>query len=375
MTEWRVPLADVVIEPAEIELVADAYRSGWLSMGPRTEQLESDLREYTGAKHALATANCTAALHLACMAAGLGEGDEVIVPSLSFVATANAVRYTGATPVFADIAGLDRPWLSARAAAAAIGERTKAIMGMSYGGHPGETDELATLASERGLLMLEDAAHGLGGRSGSGPLGTVGAMGAYSFFSNKNLPVGEGGALVCDDPAFAERAKLLRSHGMTSLSWDRHKGHSFGYDVVDLGFNYRIDEPRAALAAARLARLDDDNAARAKLDAAYRQALAGIDRVEPAMPPPAKGSSAHHIFTVVVDEGVDRDAVRESLAGARVQTSLHYPPIHRFSIYGGGQELPLTDSYASRAITLPLFPHMALGELETVVDALADALG
>ena len=189
---WRVPLADVVIEPAEIDLVADTYRSGWLSMGPRTERLESDLREYTGAKHALATANCTAALHLACMAAGLGEGDEVIVPSLSFVATANAVRYTGATPVFADIAAIDRPWLSARAAAAAIGERTKAIMGMSYGGHPGETDELAALASERGVLMLEDAAHGLGGRSGSGPLGTLGAMGAYSFFSNKNLPVGEG---------------------------------------------------------------------------------------------------------------------------------------------------------------------------------------
>lgn len=375
MADWLVPLADVVIEPDEIELVAETYRSGWLSMGPRTEQLESDLRDYTGAKHALATANCTAALHLACMAAGLGEGDEVIVPSLSFVATANAIRYTEATPIFADIAGIDRPWLSARAAAAAISERTKAIMGMSYGGHPGETDELAALASERGLLMLEDAAHGLGGRSSSGPLGTVGSMGAYSFFSNKNLPVGEGGALVCDDPAFAERARLLRSHGMTSLSWDRHKGHSFGYDVVDLGFNYRIDEPRATLAAARLGRLDDDNAARAKLDSAYRRALAGIDRIEPAMPPPEKGSSAHHIFTVVVDEGVDRDAVRESLAAARVQTSLHYPPIHRFSIYGGGQELPLTDAYALRAITLPLFPHMTLGALETVIDALADALG
>lgn len=375
MADWLVPLADVVIEPDEIELVAETYRSGWLSMGPRTEQLESDLRDYTGAKHALATANCTAALHLACMAAGFGEGDEVIVPSLSFVATANAVRYTGATPVFADIAGLDRPWMSARAAAGAVSERTKAIMGMSYGGHPGETDELAALGAERGLLMMEDAAHGLGGSADSGPLGTVGALGAYSFFSNKNLPVGEGGALVCDDDGFAERAKLLRSHGMTSLSWDRHKGHSFGYDVVDLGFNYRIDEPRAALAAARLARLDADNAKRAKLDEAYRRALAGIDRVEPAMPPPEQGASAHHIFTVVVDEGVDRDAVRERLAAARVQTSLHYPPIHRFSIYGGGQELPLTDAYASRAITLPLFPHMALGALETVIDALTDALG
>jgi dTDP-4-amino-4,6-dideoxygalactose transaminase len=162
---------------------------------------------------------------------------------------------------------------------------------------------------------------------------------------------------------------------MTSLSWDRHKGHSFGYDVVDLGFNYRIDEPRAALAAARLARLDADNAKRAKLDEAYRKALAAIDRIEPAMAPPATGRSAHHIFTVVVDEGVDRDAVRSTLSDARVQTSLHYPPIHRFSIYEGGPDLPLTDAYAARAITLPLFPHMTLGALEAVIEALADALG
>ena len=144
---------------------------------------------------------------------------------------------------------------------------------------------------------------------------------------------------------------------MTSLSWDRHKGHSFGYDVVDLGFNYRIDEPRAALAAARLARLDGDNAKRAKLDEAYRQALGG-DRRRRARDGAARARarSAHHIFTVVVDEGVDRDAVRSSLADARVQTSLHYPPIHRFSIYEGGPELPLTDAYAARAITLPLYP-------------------
>ena len=192
MTDWLVPLADVVIEESEIEQISEAYRSGWLSMGPRTEQLETALREYTGSPHALATSSCTAALHLMCVASGLGEGDEVIVPSLSFVATANTVAYTGAKPVFADIAGLDSPWLSADAAEAAITDRTKAIMAMSYGGHPSETDRLADLAESRGLLLLEDAAHGLGGRSGRGPLGTVGSAGAYSFFSNKNLPVGEG---------------------------------------------------------------------------------------------------------------------------------------------------------------------------------------
>ena len=166
----------------------------------------------------------------------------------------------------------------------------------------------------------------------------------------------------------------MRSHGMTTLSWDRHKGHSFGYDVVGLGFNYRIDEARATLATARLARLNRDNQMRAKLDGAYREALGKIAGVEPAMPPPAEGASAHHLFTVVVDEGVDRDALRSKLADGRVQTSLHYPPIHRFSIYEGDWDLPLTDEYASRAVTLPLFPHMTLGSLETVIDTLAAAL-
>ena len=374
MADWRVPLADVVIDAAEIERVADTYRSGWLSMGPRTEELEAALRAYTRSPHVLATANCTAALHLACMACELGEGDEVVVPSLSFVATANAIRYTGATPVFADIAALDSPWLSAAAAEAALTERTKAIMTMSYGGHPGETDALAELAERRGLLLLEDAAHGLGGSSGRGPLGTIGIAGAYSFFSNKNLPVGEGGALVSRDDAIAERARLLRSHGMTTLTWDRHRGHSFGYDVVDLGFNYRIDEARATLATARLERLDADNVKRGKLDGAYREALADVDGVAPAMPPPEAGASAHHVFTVVLDQGIDRDALRASLAEAGVQTSMHYPPIHLFSIYEGDWDLPLTEDYAGRAVTLPLFPHMTVAQLELVVETLAAAV-
>ena len=374
MADWRVPLADVVIDAAEIERVADTYRSGWLSMGPRTEELEAALRAYTRSPHVLATANCTAALHLACMACELGEGDEVVVPSLSFVATANAIRYTGATPVFADIAALDSPWLSAAAAEAALTERTKAIMTMSYGGHPGETDALAELAERRGLLLLEDAAHGLGGSSGRGPLGTIGIAGAYSFFSNKNLPVGEGGALVSRDDAIAERARLLRSHGMTTLTWDRHRGHSFGYDVVDLGFNYRIDEARATLATARLERLDADNVKRGKLDGAYREALADVDGVAPTMPPPVAGASAHHVFTVVLDQGIDRDALRASLAEAGVQTSMHYPPIHLFSIYEGDWDLPLTEDYAGRAVTLPLFPHMTVAQLELVVETLAAAV-
>jgi dTDP-4-amino-4,6-dideoxygalactose transaminase len=283
MTEWRVPLADVEISEREIEAVAETYRSGWLSMGPRTEQLEKRFAAYVGTSHAIAVTNGTAALHLICLAAGLGPGDEVVVPSLTFVATANAIRYVGATPVFADIAAIDSPWLSAESVAKATTDRTKAVLNMTYGGHPGESAELAALCSERGLILLEDAAHGLGGSLNGRPLGTFGLAGAFSFFSNKNLPVGEGGMVVTDDDEVAARVRLLRSHGMTSLTWDRHRGHASGYDVVELGFNYRIDEPRAALAGARLERLDSDNSRRAAAVAVYRDQLSGVAGVAPAL--------------------------------------------------------------------------------------------
>ena len=364
MSRWQVPLADVVVPEDDIAVVADVYRSGWLSMGPRTAEFERALAAYTGARHALAVANGTAALHLICLAAGLGPGDEVIVPSLTFVASVNAIAYTGATPVFADIAALETPWPAAGAVEAAITPRTSAIMAVAYGGHPGEVSRLRELADARGLLLLEDAAHAIGVRHDGRHVGTFGAAGAFSFFSNKNLAVGEGGAIVTDDDALAERMRLLRSHGMTTLTWDRHRGHAAGYDVVALGFNHRIDEPRAALATARLARLDAETARRRELDARYRE------RLPRAIVPTA--GPAHHIFTVVLGEGVDRDGVRAALHERGIQTSLHYPPVHRFSIYADvAPVLPLTDAYAARAITLPLFAGMTDAQLDLVVDALA----
>ncbi len=374
MPEWRVPLADVEIGEPEIDAVTEVYRSGWLSMGPRTEELEARFSEYVGVEHALAVTNCTAGLHLICLAAGIGPGDEVVVPSLTFVATASAVRYTGATPVFADIAALERPWISADSARAAITPKTKAIMNMTYGGHPAESAELAELAAERGLTLLEDAAHGLGGSLGDRHLGTFGLAGAYSFFSNKNLPVGEGGMVVTDDDDVAARLKLLRSHGMTSLTWDRHRGHASGYDVVELGFNYRIDEARAALATARLARLDADNDLRAGAVGVYRDGVADLDGVTSAMPPVSDGRSANHLFTVVLDETTDRDGVRSDLAEQGIQTSLHYPPVHRFTAYDVDTELPLTEAYAARAITLPLFPTITEEQIGIVLSALGDAV-
>jgi dTDP-4-amino-4,6-dideoxygalactose transaminase len=375
MPQWTVPLADVVVPEEDIAAVADVYRSGWLSMGPETEALEREFAAYTGAAHALAATNGTAALHLICVGAGLGTGDEVVVPSMTFVATVNAIAYTGAKPVFADVVSLTEPWLDPESVRAAITDRTKAIMTMPYGGHPGRIAEVAQLARERGLVLLEDAAHAIGSRVGGRHLGTFGVAGAFSFFSNKNLAVGEGGMVVTDDDAVAARMRLLRSHGMTTLTWDRHRGHASAYDVVELGFNYRIDEPRAALGRRRLGRLDDDNARRAELDARYRDLLAAVDGLEPALAPVDGARLAHHLFTVVLDERVDRARFRETLATRGVQTSVHYPPAHRFSIHAGDAHLPVTDAYGDRAVTLPMFATMTTAQQDEVVDAVRAALG
>jgi dTDP-4-amino-4,6-dideoxygalactose transaminase len=375
MPQWTVPLADVVVPEEDIAAVADVYRSGWLSMGPQTEALEREFAAFTGARHALAVANGTAALHLICAGADLGLGDEVVVPSMTFVATVNAIAYTQATPIFADVCGLMEPWLDPAAVDAVVTERTKAIMTMSYGGHPGRTAELAALSRQRGLVLLEDAAHGVGSWLGDRHLGTVGLAGAFSFFSNKNLAVGEGGMVVTDDDHVAARMRLLRSHGMTTLTWDRHRGHASAYDVVDLGFNYRIDEPRAALARRRLARLEEENARRGELDARYRERLAGVPGLTAALVPVPDARLAYHLFVIVLDEGIDRDDFRATLAARGVQTSVHYPPAHRFSIYAGAAELPLTDDYGARAVTLPMFATMTLEQQDEVIDGVRAALG
>jgi dTDP-4-amino-4,6-dideoxygalactose transaminase len=351
--DWRVPLADVVVDEDDLEAVVATYRSGWLSMGPRIEEFERDFADY--------------------VAEGLGPGDEVIVPSMTFVATVNAIRYTGATPVFADIAGPLEPWLSAESCESVITPRTRAIMYVSYGGHAGELDGVAAVAERHGLTLLQDAAHAAGTRLRGVPAVAVSRSAAFSFFSNKNLAIGEGGMITTDDDELAGKLRLLRSHGMTTLSWDRHRGHAAGYDVVVLGFNYRMDEPRAALGSRRLRRLDAENAQRSELDARYRELLDGVAQCALA---PAEGvERACHIFTIVLDEGSDRDAFRSALHGAGVQTSVHYPPAHRFSIHADcAAQLPLTDDYARRTVTLPLFAHLTLDQQDLVVEAACAAL-
>ena len=375
MSDWQVPLSAVRLTDADIEAAVDVYRSGWLSMGPRTQELETAFSEYTGSGHCLAVSSCTAGLHLAMSGVGLGPGDEAIVPSMTFVASANAIAYTGARPVFAEIAAIDRPWLSAETAERAITPDTKAIVGVSYGGHPGEIQGLKELAEDRGLALIEDAAHGSGSWLGDRHLGTFGAAGAISFSAGKNLGIGEGGILLTDDDELAERARLMRWHGVTRSIWERHKTGTESYDVSGLGFNYRIDDPRAALAVSRLSRLDDDNGRRARIASFYRDQLGELAGLSLLAPPPESARVSNSMFGVVVDEGVDRDAFRDSLAKSGIQTSVHFSPVNRFELYAGsGANLPVTDAFAARAVSLPMFAEMEEAQQAQVIEAVRKAL-
>jgi dTDP-4-amino-4,6-dideoxygalactose transaminase len=373
---WKVPLADVAVEDELVEAVLDVVRSGWWSMGPRVEEFEDAFATFTGASHAIAVANGTAALHLALLASGCGPGDEVVVPSLNFVAAANAIVHTGAEPLFCDIEGPGDLNLSARHVEAVLTERTKAVVVLHYGGYPCDMDAVLELTERRGIAVIEDAAHAPGATYHGRACGTMGAVGCFSFFSNKNLPVGEGGMIVTDNDELATRLRLLRSHGMTTLTWDRHRGHASGYDVVLPGFNYRLDEVRAVVGLVQLRRLPEENASRGAVVARYREALHGTRGLEMPFEQEEGNEPSHHLAVVLLPEGTDRERVRSALADEGIQTSVHYPPIHGFSAYRptATRPLPQTDAVAARLLTLPLFGGLAGEQVEAVIEGLLQTL-
>ena len=269
-----IPVFDLRVEQEDLDAVEETLRSGWWTMGPRVEEFEQRFAEHLGSRHVVATSSCTTALHLALLAAGVGPGDEVIVPSFTFVATVATVMQTGATPIFAEIGGQHDLCMDPEHAASLIGPRTKAIMPVHYGGYAASPDAVERLCAEHGLTMLEDCAHAPFSDLDGKRLGTFGLAGAFSFFPNKVLGIGEGGALSTDSDEVAQTARLLRSQAMTSGTMDRHVGRATTYDVSELGFNYRMDEPRAALLLSRFARLPGEIANRRRLTHLYRERLA-----------------------------------------------------------------------------------------------------
>jgi len=381
---WKVPLFDLRLGAEEEDAVLGVVRSGWLSMGPKTDEFERAFAEKLGCAHAIAVSSGTAALHLTLRALWVGAGDEVIVPDLTFVATANAVLQQGATPVLADVVGAHDLTVDPRDIERKITDNTRAIIVVHYGGFACDMDAITALGEEFGLAVVEDAAHAPGATYGEQRLGTIGHAGCFSFHSNKNIAAGEGGMVTTDDDDHADRIRAMRSHAMTAPDLARRTGDAWGYDLKELGFNYRPTDIESALGLVQLARLDENNAARATLAQRYRERLAGVAGVgvpfgdEWVESRPEGTLSAHHLMEVLLPEGVERAAVQHALAEAGVQTSVHYRPLHTFSspllAAAPANGLEQIGALADRLLSLPLWPGMAESDVDLVVDALSAVL-
>jgi dTDP-4-amino-4,6-dideoxygalactose transaminase len=369
---YSIPLFDLNYDHEEEEALLATLRSRWLSTGPRTLEFERLFREALGVRHAVAVANCTCALHLALSLLNVREGDEVIVPSLTFVATVNAVRYVRATPVFCDIRGPDDLNIDPDQIESLVTAKTRAIIVMHYGGFPCDMDHILALARHYRLSVIEDACHGPLSEYRGHKLGTLGDIGCFSFFSNKNISTGEGGMLVTGDVELAERARLLRSHGMTTLSYQRATGHSTRYDVVESGYNYRMDDIHAALGIVQLGKLRDDLQRRAIVRTRYLDALGDAPGI---LVPFGRREAmvSNYIFPIVLEGGdaAQRDTLRDAMHERGIQTSIHYPAVHRFSIFKQyRRSLPKTERVSDTLVSLPMHGRLSLDDVSRVVTTL-----
>lgn len=371
--DWKVPLFDTDIGADEIEAVTKVLKSGWLTMGEETKAFEREFAAYVGVKHAFFVSNCTAALHMAHHALGARDGDEVICPSMTFVATANSIIHTGAIPVFADITGEDNFNISPADIRKKITPKTKGIAVVHYAGYPCEMDEILKVAKEHGLYVVEDCAHSPGASYKGRMTGSIGDIGCFSFFSNKNLSTGEGGMVTTGRDDIAEKLRLMRSHGMTTVTLDRHKGHAFTYDVLEYGFNYRSTEMNAALGRVQLRKLENKNESRSRIVSIYAEKLKGVKWLNPVFKGSNRGvTPSYHIYPVLLDKGVDREALMVFLKEKGVQTSIHYRPIHTFTAFNGKAQgsVPLLEGVKERVVTLPLYPAMDEGQVDYIAGCL-----
>jgi dTDP-4-amino-4,6-dideoxygalactose transaminase len=382
--KWRYPLSDIDFGREEERKVLKVLRTRWLSTGPVTEAYEKAFSDYLGGGYAIAVSNGTAALHLALASLGLKEGDEVILPSLTFVATANPILYIKAKPVFVDIGGIDDLTISPLEIRKHVTRRTKAIMVMHYGGYPCDMESIMNMAKEYGLCVIEDAAHAPGAEFKGRKCGTIGDIGCFSFFSNKNLVTGEGGMVVTNNKELAEKVRRMRSHGMKALSWDKHRGHLSSYDINELGYNYRTTEVQSALGLVQLKKLDRNNRKRKILVGIYRKELEGVEGISiPFFQ--FMGNPSYHLFPVLVRSSQDirfaisQNKFMEELRKFRIQTSVHYPPVHLFSLYRrrfGFKKgmLPKTEEVSRREVTLPLHPQMGVEDIKWIVKKIKEAI-
>ncbi|MBI1783986.1 DegT/DnrJ/EryC1/StrS family aminotransferase [Candidatus Sumerlaeota bacterium] len=394
--EWKIPLTELAYGKEEEDAVLDVLRSRWLTMGPRTQAFEKRVAELAGTDYAVSLSSCTAGLYLMLAALDIGPGDEVLVPSLTFVATVNVIVNRGATPVFCDVISPELPLMDPREIARNLSPLTRAVLTVDYAGYPCDYDAIMAAIDDyeansqppdptrrrQSIHLLEDAAHGIGGAlDEQRSLGNCGDAGVFSFFSNKNLATGEGGMVITNRSDIAEKVRLFRQHGLTVSTWERHKRGPMEYDVVAPGWNFRPTEIQAALGLAQIEKLEVNQWKRHTLVRRYQARLAEIPEVTvPFAQVKTWYFPACHVFPILLPDVAARITVRETLQGRGIQTSHHYPPVHRFDFYRSqvptaGVSLPKTENYSERELTLPLHPNMTPEQIDWIAESIKEGLG
>lgn len=370
------------ITEAEIAEVADSLRSGWVTTGPKTKRFEQDFASHAGAAHAIAVSSCTAGLHLILSALGVAPGDEVIVPTLTFCATANVVAHLGARPVLVDVDshGLIDP----EAVERAISPQTKAIIPVHYAGQACDLDRLEALAAPLGIPLVEDAAHAAGSEYKGRRIGTHGKAAAFSFYATKNMTTGEGGMITTQDPALALHLRRLSLHGMSRDAWKRYsESGSWFYEVLEPGFKCNMTDIQSSLGIHQLRRLEEFNSRRRTLAAFYARELAEFrDVLELPSELPGR-KHTYHVYPVIVDEqrlGLSRAAFIERLREERIGASVHFIPLHRHPYYQATYgyhpaSFPNAERLYRGLVSLPLYPKMTDADASDVVAAVRTIVG
>jgi len=375
---WKVQLFKLNYDEKETNAVNDVVNSGWITMGEKSQTFEKNFSTLLGGDvHSTAVSSATAALHMSLLALNIKAGDEVIIPALTFVADINVVRMVGATPILADCKSYEDWNITAETIKAQITSKTKAVIVVHFAGYPCEMDAIIKLCKDHNIALIEDCAHAPGAKYKNKACGTFGDYGCFSFFTNKNLSVGEGGMLTTNDEHLAQQAKYFRSHGMTALTLDRHKGRAITYDIAQSGLNYRIDEMRSALGLVQLEKLKHANVQRRILVERYIKELEGIKGFSIPFKKLENVEAVYHIFPILLDETIDRVSLIGKLKVDGIQSSIHYPAFKDFTAFKniGLNSSPIAEDIATRELTLPLYPTMSIEEVHLVCDSLKKALG
>lgn len=374
MSEPFLPYARPSVGEEELAAIRECIENGWLTTGPKVREFEQQFAALAGVRHAVALNSCTAGLHLGLHALGVGPGDEVIMPSLTFVAGAQCARELGAREVFADVD--DALCITPETIERVITARTKVIMPMHYAGRPAQTEAIVAFARERGIAVLEDAAHAVGMLDRGRWSGALSDGAAYSFYPTKNITTTEGGMFLTNNDMLAERVRVLSLHGMNKDAWKRYaQGGKWRYDVVEAGYKYNMPDISAALGIVQLQKLENFQRRRDEIARAYCDAIASLRGVH-VVSNFAEAPSRHAwcMFVIAVDEqlaGISRDQLIDRLSDAGIGTSVHYIPTHTFSAYRDPEvHLPNTDRLWPRILSLPLYPDMNDLHVERVIDAL-----